>query len=208
MNHVFKKIWSKSLGCIVVVAENAKSAGKTNNVTGNVAQSSTQISTQLSTQSQLPQLALKALVVSIMAVGSVNTWAGVVCDTTGTITGSAQASTAIGDNATSCGVSNKSSGISDATKVAAFKNAAKKGGNIAIGRSSTAVGVQNLATAMNSSVFGSNSQATATNATAIGNNSLADVANTVSVGRVNFEKRITNVADLYHVKVGRPNIIV
>ena len=98
MNHVFKKIWSKSLGCIVVVAENAKSAGKTNNITGNVAD----ISTHIGTQSQLPQLALKALVVSIMAVGSVNTWAGVVCDTTGV----GSPSTVLSSSGMACGDGN------------------------------------------------------------------------------------------------------
>ncbi|MDA0695146.1 MAG: ESPR-type extended signal peptide-containing protein, partial [Proteobacteria bacterium] len=30
MNHIFKKIWSKAQGCIIVVSENAKGAGKTN----------------------------------------------------------------------------------------------------------------------------------------------------------------------------------
>ncbi len=34
MNHIFKKIWNKSLGRIIVVSENAKSAGKTDNTTG------------------------------------------------------------------------------------------------------------------------------------------------------------------------------
>ena len=34
MNHIFKKIWNKSLGCMVVVSENAKSAGKTDNTVG------------------------------------------------------------------------------------------------------------------------------------------------------------------------------
>ncbi|WP_289847043.1 ESPR-type extended signal peptide-containing protein, partial [Acinetobacter sp. Ac_5812] len=82
------------------------------------------------------------------------------------------------------------------------------GGNIAVGRFSSAVGVKNLtlgessaavgfnnnATKLNSSVFGTNSQAIADGATAIGNNSLANEANTVSVGRSGAEKRITNVA--------------
>ncbi|MFO1353801.1 MAG: ESPR domain-containing protein [Acinetobacter sp.] len=31
MNHIFKKIWNKSLGRMIVVSENAKSAGKTDN---------------------------------------------------------------------------------------------------------------------------------------------------------------------------------
>ncbi|QNH52407.1 hypothetical protein HWI77_06575 [Acinetobacter venetianus] len=30
MNHIFKKIWSKAQGCIIVVSENVKGAGKTN----------------------------------------------------------------------------------------------------------------------------------------------------------------------------------
>ncbi|WP_312102663.1 ESPR-type extended signal peptide-containing protein, partial [Acinetobacter venetianus] len=30
MNHIFKKIWSKAQGCIIVVSENAKGEGKTN----------------------------------------------------------------------------------------------------------------------------------------------------------------------------------
>ena len=34
MNHIFKKIWNKSLGRMIVVSENAKSAGKTDNTTG------------------------------------------------------------------------------------------------------------------------------------------------------------------------------
>ena len=34
MNHIFKKIWNKSLGRMIVVSENAKSAGKADNTTG------------------------------------------------------------------------------------------------------------------------------------------------------------------------------
>lgn len=34
MNYIFKKVWNKSLGQMVVVSEHAKSAGKTDNTVG------------------------------------------------------------------------------------------------------------------------------------------------------------------------------
>ena len=36
MNHIFRKIWNKSLGKMVVASENAKSSGKSNTTTGTV----------------------------------------------------------------------------------------------------------------------------------------------------------------------------
>ena len=38
MNLIFKKIWSRSLGCCVVVSENTKSSGKVSQVTGSLQQ--------------------------------------------------------------------------------------------------------------------------------------------------------------------------
>ena len=40
MNLIFKKIWSRSLGCVVVVSENAKSEVKTNK-TGGIVETNT-----------------------------------------------------------------------------------------------------------------------------------------------------------------------
>lgn len=39
MNHIFKKIWNKSLGRMVVVSEHTKSSGKTQNTTGGIVDS-------------------------------------------------------------------------------------------------------------------------------------------------------------------------
>ena len=60
MNKVFKKIWSQSLGCIVVVSENTKSAGKTSGTTGTIA--------QIARSNDYKMLTLKGLALSQRAV--------------------------------------------------------------------------------------------------------------------------------------------
>ncbi|MDA3451446.1 YadA-like family protein, partial [Acinetobacter sp. AOR43_HL] len=56
----------------------------------------------------------------------------------------------------------------DPAKVAAFINAAKKGGNIAVGQLSSAVGTANIASGNNSSAVGSNNTASSNNSSALG----------------------------------------
>lgn len=72
MNHIFKKIWNKSLGCMVVVSENAKSAGKTDNTTG-VLVSSEGVTTRSITYRGF---GLQTLVLSIAMVTGIHVWAG------------------------------------------------------------------------------------------------------------------------------------
>ncbi|MCG3842384.1 YadA-like family protein [Psychrobacter sp. Ps1] len=216
MNHIFKKVWNKSLGCIVVVSENAKSGGKTNNITGTIARV-----TGLSNYKVL-SLSLRSLVLSIAAVSVTNSW-GAVCQTNSGTYGSTSVNpslacgyrnTASKPYTTAIGSNNVAS--NESSTAVGFNNAASGGASSAVGASniasglattavgyynrvnannSTAVGNNNLVLSENSSVFGNNSQATAIGATAIGNNSLADEANTVSVGKAGAEKRITNVAN-------------
>ncbi|MFU8928319.1 ESPR-type extended signal peptide-containing protein, partial [Acinetobacter puyangensis] len=104
MNHVFKKIWNKSLGRMVVVSENAKSAGKTDNTTG----TTTNLEALTSHPVTLKVFGLQTIVLSITIITGGNVWAE-VCDADGSAgTGG---STAIGSNAFACGNGNVASGI-------------------------------------------------------------------------------------------------
>src|SRR5690606_22133228 len=63
--------------------------------------------------------------------------------------------------------------INDAIEVAAFKNAAKKGANIAVGQKSSAVGVINAASGWNSSAVGFHNTASGQYSSAVGTKNTA-----------------------------------
>ncbi len=130
MNHIFKKIWSEKLGQMVVVSEQAKSAGKSDNTTGSVTLESNQPASQQGSMSGLifQPLLLKSLVLCMAAISGANAWAGLVCTTTGS--GSLD-STATGIHAIACGVNNTASG---------FNSIAMGTLNTASGAGSAAVG--------------------------------------------------------------------
>ena len=75
MNHIFKKIWNKSLGRMVVVSENAKSAGKTNHT---IDKSSHIFAPFVSTSNSV--IMVKTLVLSISLSTGMGVWAGEICD--------------------------------------------------------------------------------------------------------------------------------
>ena len=98
MNHIFKKIWNKSLGRMVVVSENAKSAGKTDNTTGEQPNSLSNVHDDEQGKNfvfSFKPLVLKSLVLSIAAITESNVWAddNYARTTTDTALGSAKGST-------------------------------------------------------------------------------------------------------------------
>ena len=163
MNHIFKKIWNKSLGRMIVVSENAKSAGKTDNTTGIQQNSLSNVQCDEQGKSgvfSFKPFVLQSLALSIAMILGGNTQAddNYARSTTDTALGSARGIahtttttagkiTAVGgitvtttgagtslddiDSFTANGVTTTKA--ADPAKVAAFINAAKKGGNIAVG---------------------------------------------------------------------------
>uniref|UniRef100_UPI002CFDA1BB ESPR-type extended signal peptide-containing protein n=1 Tax=Acinetobacter parvus TaxID=134533 RepID=UPI002CFDA1BB len=193
MNHIFKKIWNKSLGRMIVVSENAKSAGKTDNTTGIQQNSLSNVHDDEQGKNfvfSFKPLVLKSLVLSIAAITGVNVWADdnyahTSTDTAlGSATGLSYISTNNGTTLTSvAGITVTSTSLNmddidsftvggiketDPVKVAAFKNAAKKGGNIAVGQYSSAVGTGNIASGSYSSAVGSNNTVSGAVSSAVG----------------------------------------
>ena len=196
MNHIFKKIWNKSLGRMVVVSEHAKSAGKTDNTTGTQSNSLSNIHDDEQGKNfvfSFKPLVLKSLVLSIAAITGVNVWAddNYAHTSTDTALGSAfgteHNTTNNGTTLTSvAGITVTSTGLNidditsftvggvtttkapDLAKVAAFINAAKKGGNIAVGLNSSAVGVINTASGWTSSALGYKNTASNLHSSALG----------------------------------------
>ena len=139
MNKIFKIIFSQSLGCMVIVSENAKSAGKSDNTTGTLPNTdNVKMHSSVSKVFSLQNIAL-----SIALITGSNVWAGSVCDAMGNgVTGS---STAIGADAFTCGINNQASGVSSIAL--GVSNKAKGGYSFASGshnlsqqNGSTAVG--------------------------------------------------------------------
>ncbi|WP_343596616.1 ESPR-type extended signal peptide-containing protein [Acinetobacter sp.] len=81
MNHIFKKIWNKSLGRMVVVSEHTKSSGKTQNTTGGIVDSDIQVS-----DFSIRDLSLQTLVLSMAMVSGGHVWAQ-ICTLDGGDTG-------------------------------------------------------------------------------------------------------------------------
>ena len=107
MNHIFKKIWNKSLGRMIVVSETAKSAGKTANATGTTENSLSNAHYDEQGKNEVlvfKSFVLHSLVLSIAAITGSNVWAGDVCDGSNTTDEQTLSSTAIGIGAYEFGV--------------------------------------------------------------------------------------------------------
>jgi len=156
-------------------------------------------------------LVLKSLVLSIAAITGVNVWAddNYAHTSTETALGSARGTphattttagriTAVGgitvttdpatagtsiddiDSFTMGGVTTTKA--ADPAKVAAFINAANKGGNIAVGINSSAMGTANIASGNNSSAIGSQNTASKARSNAIGSRNQATGAHANAIG--------------------------
>ncbi|WP_372886236.1 ESPR-type extended signal peptide-containing protein, partial [Psychrobacter sp.] len=166
MNKVFKKIWSQSLGCIVVVSENAKSAGKTSGTTGTIA--------QIARSNDYKMLTLKGLAFSIAAISGSTVWAGVVCVTDPVSGGS----TATGVIAVACGINNAADGLNSSAlgidnKASNEATSALGHANEATGNSSNAVGFFNKSSGSYSSAVGYTNAASGDYSSALGANNEA-----------------------------------
>ena len=138
MNHIYKNIWSKSLGRIVVVAENAKSAGKQTTTVGTTQDIGTEQPLSLLTAT------VKTLVFSISLCTGMSVWAGTVCDGDATLAdGQNLNSAANGTNAFACGSNNTASG-GDSSALG-HKNIASGGASTAVGYSNIASGGESIA---------------------------------------------------------------
>ncbi|WP_335953805.1 ESPR-type extended signal peptide-containing protein, partial [Acinetobacter higginsii] len=160
MNHIFKKIWNKSLGSMVVVSENARSAGKTDNTIGAVS-----ISDTVTTDTMIYRgFGLQTLVLSIAMVTGSNVWAE-VCDVNGS--GATGGSTATGSGAFACGINNTISSSSVASNAIGLENFVSGAGyNSALGSNNTVSSSEGAVSVgfLNSSVGpGSTAMGTATN---------------------------------------------
>ena len=183
MNHIFKKIWNKSLGRMIVVSENAKSAGKTDNTTGTTENSLSNVQCDEQGKSEVfsfKPFVLQSLALSVAMILGGNTQAddnyartatetalGSAKGTAHTTTFTAGKITAVGDiivTTTGAGTSlddidsfivygYTTTKAANPTAVAAFINAAKKGGNIAVGSVSSAVGTANIASGIDKSLL-------------------------------------------------------
>ncbi|RZG77914.1 hypothetical protein EXE10_18765, partial [Acinetobacter sp. WCHAc060033] len=80
MNKIFKKIWSKTQGCMVVVSENAKSEGKNNTTTGIICEDSAQVGVAESKTSSLKRASLSILAVGVLSTMGSNVWADPLID--------------------------------------------------------------------------------------------------------------------------------
>ena len=214
MNHIFKKIWNKSLGRIIVVSENAKSAGKTDNTTGTTENSLSNAHDDERGKNgvfSFKPFVLQSLALSVAMILGGNTQANdnYAHATTDTALGSAKGIahtttttagkiTAVGgitvttdpatagtslddiDSFTADGVQE-----TDPIKVAAFKNAAKKGGNIAVGSVSSAVGTANIASGWDSSAVGFKNNASGGASSAVGSDNTASGNYGSAVGNQN-----------------------
>lgn len=211
MNKFFKVIWNKSLGQKVIVAENAKCAGKSTSTTGN---------------------GVKTLVLGVAMVFGGQAWAGNVCDGNAASNGNSGqnlSSTATGWNSFVCGEGNSADG--DNSAVFGISNSAAASHSIVLGNSSQvtalansgvaighqavtsgengislgyqvnaqafnaiAIGYKATASESNSVALGAESSSVA-NSVALGSGSVASVANTISVGSSTLKRKIMNVAD-------------
>ena len=224
MNHIFKKIWNKSLGRMIVVSENAKSAGKTDNTTGIQQNSLSNVHDDEQGKSgvfSFKPFVLQSLALSIAMILGGNTQAddNYAHASTETALGSAKGTahgatyilgkiTAVGgitvtttgagtslndiDSFTANGVTTTKA--ANPTAVAAFINAAKKGGNIAVGQYSSAVGTANIASGSDSSAVGYSNTASGNTSSAVGFNNTASGISSTAVGTNNSASGAYNTA--------------
>jgi len=204
MNKIFKLIWNKSLGQMVVVSENAKSAGKKESTTGAVVSSEV-----LTTDTSKRRIfGLQALALSTATIMGANVWAGNVVQSItcpsfisnktievssgGTITfwnqtDSASVSSFAGvDGAVAIGADCNSQTVAQDNAVA-IGGAAASANAVAIGSNALARRIDNVA-------IGYQAQAMGKNSIAIGANSIADRDNSFSVGSTTTQRQIINVA--------------
>ncbi|MEC8056662.1 MAG: ESPR domain-containing protein, partial [Pseudomonadota bacterium] len=99
MNKIFKLIWNKSLGQMVVVSENAKSVGKKESSTGSVV--STETLNLDTNKSRI--LGLQTLVLSIATIMGTDAWAGNIVQGVSCTSGNAPSITLTTDNQVSYG---------------------------------------------------------------------------------------------------------
>ncbi|MCU4357172.1 ESPR-type extended signal peptide-containing protein [Acinetobacter ursingii] len=205
MNKIFKLIWNKSLGQMVVVSENAKSVGKKESSTGSVV--STETLNLDTNKSRI--LGLQTLVLSIATIMGTDAWAGNIVQGVSCTSGNAPSITLTTDNQVSYGTG---SGLwpQSALNVFTGDNAVIIGGDcnhltwglnnaVAIGGAAAsingvAIGTEALAYQQNSIALGYQAKAMGKNSIALGANSIADRANSFSVGSTTTQRQIINVA--------------
>ncbi|HQV26284.1 MAG TPA: ESPR-type extended signal peptide-containing protein, partial [Acinetobacter sp.] len=173
MNHIFKKIWNKSLGRMIVVSENAKSAGKTDNTTGTTENSLSNIQCDERGKNfvfSFKPLVLKSLVLSIAAITGVNVWANNTSGIDSTAVGymndaSGDASSAVGHNNTASG--GYSSAVGYNNNASGQLSSAVGFNNTALGNYGSAVGYSNNASGQFSSALGSYNRASGAASSAV-----------------------------------------
>ncbi|MDM1759673.1 ESPR-type extended signal peptide-containing protein [Acinetobacter sp. 251-1] len=235
MNHIFKKIWNKSLGRMVVVSENAKNSGKKQHTEGGVSEKITQLNSVHTSVGLAVPLSRTLLATTMLLLGLNSSWA-VEC-----LSSVPPSSPSLDPTNFTCGINNTtfntgstamgaSPFVTSTTPVLSksytlnaithinglaitlasnnvnltwadiLANPANlthidgkaitpieaqnlllkmtQGGNLALGKNSTAVGNNNWASGVNSSSMGSSNLASGGNSNAIGNNNQA--SNTLS----------------------------
>ncbi|MEQ1104678.1 ESPR-type extended signal peptide-containing protein [Acinetobacter ursingii] len=205
MNKIFKLIWNKSLGQMVVVSENAKSAGKKESTTGAVV--SSEVLTIDTSKRQI--FGLQTLVLSIATIMGAHVWAGNIVQGVSCTSGNAPSITLITDNQ---GTYITGSGLWPQSALSVFTgdNTVIIGGDcnhltwglnnaVAIGGAAAsingvAIGSEALAYQQNSIALGYQAKAMGKNSIALGANSIADRANSFSVGSTTTQRQIINVA--------------
>ncbi|MCU4394194.1 ESPR-type extended signal peptide-containing protein [Acinetobacter parvus] len=221
MNHIFKKIWNKSLGRMIVVSENAKSAGKTDNTTGIQQNSLSNVQCDEQGKSgvfSFKPFVLQSLALSVAMILGGNTqaddnYAHTTTDTAlGSAKGSAHTATTTAGKITAVGgitVTTTGAGTNlnhidsftvngvkttNPTAVAEFINAAKKGGNIAVGSYSSAVGTANIASGSSSSAVGFNNNASSHYSSAVGTLNFAKGQYSTAMGMENYTQNQSSAA--------------
>ena len=205
MNKIFKLIWNKSLGQMVVVSENAKSAGKKESTTGAVV--SSEVLTIDTSKRRI--FGLQTLVLSIATIMGAHVWAGNIVQGVSCTSGNAPSITLITDNQ---GTYITGSGLWPQSALSVFNgdNAVIIGGDcnhltwglnnaVAIGGAAAsingvAIGTEALAYQQNSIALGYQAKAMGKNSIALGANSIADRDNSFSVGSTTTQRQIINVA--------------
>jgi hypothetical protein len=237
MNHIFKKIWNKSLGRIIVVSENAKSAGKTDNTTGTTENSLSNV--QCDERGKNGVFSFKPFVLQILALSVAmilggntqadDNYAGSTTDTAvGSAKGTEHGATYISGKITAVGgikVTTTGAGTSlddidaftvnsvtttktaNPTAVAAFINAAKKGGNIAVGQYSSAMGTGNIASGSYNSAMGMSNIASGTSSSAVGYSNTVEQSYWSGMGNNAFGSYNKNYGEFYNTAMGVGNIV-
>ncbi|WP_308469325.1 ESPR-type extended signal peptide-containing protein [Acinetobacter guerrae] len=205
MNKIFKLIWNKSLGQMVVVSENAKSAGKKDRPTGAMASSEV-----LATDTSKRRIfGLQTLVLSIVTIMGAHVWAGnivqgVSCPTSVTaadfienIGGQLGLTTSYSMSAIAGGIETPDSAVAiggDCTNLTLALDHAVAIGGAAAAVNGVAIGTDAVAKRIGNVAIGNQAKASGINSVAIGANSIADRDNSFSVGSTTTQRQIINVA--------------